>query len=50
MKHQRTENRGQRTEVLSRLRRVLNMMYRNAVHNNLSSVFCPLSSGLRGAL
>ncbi len=44
MRHQRTENRGQRTAVLSRLRRVFDKECRVAAHNNLSSVFCLLSS------
>ncbi|MBI5437594.1 MAG: hypothetical protein HY936_01335 [Nitrosomonadales bacterium] len=39
-----TEDRGQRTEALSRLRRELDITCRTAAHNNLSSVLCPLSS------
>ncbi|MCR4303788.1 MAG: UDP-N-acetylmuramoyl-L-alanyl-D-glutamate--2,6-diaminopimelate ligase [Gallionella sp.] len=41
---QRTEDRGQKTEVLSRLCRVLDISCSEAAHNILSSVLCPQSS------
>ena len=44
MSHQKTEDRGQRTEALSRLRRAFDASYRIAAHNNLSFVSCLLSS------
>ncbi|MBI5439319.1 MAG: hypothetical protein HY936_10325 [Nitrosomonadales bacterium] len=36
--YQRTEDRGQRTEALSRLRRTLDITCRTEAHNNLPSV------------
>src|ERR1039458_6519455 len=42
---QRTDDRGQKTEVLLRLPRIfINKTCRIAAHKNLSSVFCHLSS------
>ena len=44
MNTQRTKDRGQRTETLLRLSRALDIACRVVAHNNLSSVFCHLSS------
>ena len=41
---QRTEDKGQGAEVLSRLCRALDIACRVAVHNNLSTALCPLPS------
>jgi len=44
---QMTEDRGQKTEALSRLRRVLDKEFRAAEHDNLPSALCPLVSDSR---
>ena len=44
---QRTEDRRQKTEALSRLCRVLDKECRAAAHDDLSSVLCPLTSDSR---
>ena len=50
MTRQKTEGRGQKTEVLARLCRVLDIEPSEAVLNNLSSVLCPLSSDSRDVM
>ena len=47
MTAQMTEDRGQKTEALARLRRVLDKECSAAEHYDLSSVLCPLSSDSR---
>ena len=48
MRHQGTEDGGQRTEVLSRIFRVLDMACRAAAQSNLIPDSCPLAPVPRG--